>query len=49
MWYARRACNKFDNFVLEFPAGSTPDERGLLLLSVFQLDYHVFERWGNEN
>ncbi len=41
--------NMFDNFVLEFPAGSTPDERALLLLSILQLDYHVFEKKGNDN
>jgi hypothetical protein len=52
MWWlvcAYRGCNHFDNYVLEFPVGSTPDERALLLLSVFQLDFQEFEATGDEN
>lgn len=41
-----RTCYRFDNFVLEFPAASTPEDRLLLLTAIFHLDYVAFERKG---
>ncbi len=39
----------FDNYLLEFPAESTPEERALLITSIFQLDYAYFEKKGGED
>jgi len=33
-----RFCQHYDNYILEFPQGSTPDQRILLITSIFQLD-----------
>lgn len=44
-----RCCHMFSNYVLTFPAESTPEERALLLLAVFDTDYKHFEKTGNEN
>ena len=44
-----RMCFHFDNYILEFPASSTPEDRLLLITSVFHLDYFAFERKGGDN
>jgi hypothetical protein len=44
-----RVAFKFDNYVLEFPPSSTPEERALLLTAVFHTDYLHFEQRGGNN
>jgi len=39
-----RCYAKYGNYVLEFPKGSTPEARMLLVTSLFQLDYQFFEQ-----
>ncbi|DAZ92989.1 TPA: hypothetical protein N0F65_006344 [Lagenidium giganteum] len=34
----------FNNFLLEFPSDSTPEDRLLLLTALFQVEYQLFER-----
>lgn len=42
-----RCAHQFDNFLLEFPPNvTTADDRMLILTSVFQIDYHLFEEPG---
>ena len=38
----------FNNYILEFPRDSTPEDRMLLLTSLFQIEYQLFER-ANDN
>lgn len=38
----------FNNYVLEFPRDSTAEDRMLLLTAVFQVEYQLFERSGDE-
>lgn len=37
------------NFILEFPQSATAAERALLTSAVFYVEYHLFEKKGNEN
>ena len=42
-----RCCCFYDNYILEFPEGATSaDDRMLILTSIFQLDYQLFEQQG---
>jgi len=42
-----RCANKFDNYVVEFPPGAvTAEDRMLILTSILQLDYQLFEDKG---
>lgn len=43
-----RCCCMFSNYILEFPPYSTVEERMLLVTAMFQIDYHLFEKKGNE-
>lgn len=43
-----RMSYKFSNYMLEFPAGCTPEGRALLIASMFQLDYQFFEKKGGD-
>ena len=42
-----RMCNLFSNYTLSFPRESTAEERMLILVSMFQIDYQFFEKKGN--
>jgi hypothetical protein len=45
-----RAIYHYDNYVLEFPADCTSaDDRMLILTTIFQLDYQLFEAKSNSN
>ena len=44
-----RCLFEFDNFILEFPPDATPNQRALLLTSLIQLDFQVWERKGGDN
>lgn len=43
-----RCCHQYNNYILEFPPNSNVQERMLLITALFQLEYHVFEKSGNE-
>ena len=43
-----RCCYMFNNYILKFPSDSSPEERILILTSIFQMDYQLFEK-GGEN
>ena len=43
-----RCCYMYNNYVMKFPASSTATERALLMVALFQLDYHLFEKKGND-
>lgn len=38
----------FNNYILEFPRDSTAEDRMLLLTALFQVEYQLFERSGDE-
>jgi hypothetical protein len=44
-----RMCCLFGNYALSFPPQSTPEERLVLLTSIFQLDYQLFEKKGGDD
>lgn len=41
-----RCCFDFDNYVLEFPPDSTPEQRLLLLTAIMNVEYQFFENAG---
>jgi hypothetical protein len=44
-----RCSNHFNNFILQFPEGSTAEDRALLVTAVLQMDYQLFEKKGGDN
>lgn len=44
-----RMCFQFDNFLVEFPEKADYRDKATLLASVFQIEYVLFERKGNDN
>ncbi len=43
-----RCCYMFNNYILKFPTAASGTERALLLATLFQIDYHLFEKKGND-
>ena len=44
-----RCLFEFDNFLLEFPPDATPNQRALLIASLLQLDFQIWERKGGDD
>ncbi|KNC78846.1 hypothetical protein SARC_08740 [Sphaeroforma arctica JP610] len=44
-----RAGQRFSNYLVEFPEDATVEARALIVTSVFQLDFHRFEKRGGKN
>ncbi|CAM9382492.1 unnamed protein product [Chrysoparadoxa australica] len=44
-----RCCYMFQNYMISFPGGISANERALLLASIFQIDYQLFEKTGGDN
>jgi len=42
-------CGMYSQYLIEFPAGSTPNQRALILTSVLHTDFYYFEKKGDEN
>lgn len=43
-----RCCFEYSNYILEFPIDSDARDRMLLITAMIQVEYHLFERSGNE-
>mmetsp|Transcript_542 Transcript_542/g.643 ORF Transcript_542/g.643 Transcript_542/m.643 type:complete len:323 (+) Transcript_542:344-1312(+) len=44
-----RCCYQYDNYLLQFPQGATPEEKSLLMTALLQTEYVFFERAGNDD
>lgn len=42
-------CGMYSQYLIEFPPGSTPNQRALILTSVLHTDFMYFEKKGDEN
>lgn len=43
-----RMCGYYSQYIVEFPEGSTPNQRALIITSIIHTDFQFFEKEGND-